>query len=175
MSSLKVHAAQSVVTSAALYPFMGENVIPFGLAVVLIDLDHVIEYVRDTRSLDVRGVFPCCKLIETNLDKRFLVINCFHTIEFFALILLLSTLVPALIFVLGGMIYHLAFDLVHLFRIGQPFARAYSIFEYLYRAKKPECVISVKELIGRENLNIAKVRDFSYWASKWGANDGGHT
>ena len=81
MSSLRVHTIQSVATSAVLYPFIGENVVPFGLAVVFIDADHVIEYVRDTKSLDIRGVFPCCKLIESNLDKNFLVLNLFHTLE----------------------------------------------------------------------------------------------
>lgn len=59
MSNLKVHTVQSVAASAVLYPVVGENAIPFGLAAVLIDLDHVIEYVRNTKSLDIRGVFPC--------------------------------------------------------------------------------------------------------------------
>jgi hypothetical protein len=81
MSSLGVHTVQSVVAGAALYPFIGENVVPFGLAAIFIDLDHVIEYIRQTRSLDVRGVFAYSKLIEDNLDKRFLVWNMFHLLR----------------------------------------------------------------------------------------------
>ena len=44
MSSLRFHTVQSVATSAILYPFIGENVVPFGLAVIFIDLDHIFDY-----------------------------------------------------------------------------------------------------------------------------------
>jgi len=167
MSSPMVHAVQSVVTSAALYPLMGAQVVPFGLAVVLIDLDHVIEYVRNTRSYDIRGMFPCCKLIEDNLDKSFLVFNAFHTIEFLSIIALLSGLFPPLRFVLAGMIYHMAFDFFHLLKIGRPSARAYSVFEYLVRVRKQKCISRVYDLLVQDNLNTARVANFVYWAQKW--------
>ncbi len=44
MSKPMVHVVQSLTASAVLCPAIGGNVIPFGLAVVFIDLDHVIEY-----------------------------------------------------------------------------------------------------------------------------------
>ena len=94
MSSLKVHALQGVATTAALYPFIGDQALTVGLANVFIDVDHVIEYVRDTGSYDVRGVFAYSHLIEKNLDKNFLVLSAFHTIEFFILLLCLSVLFP---------------------------------------------------------------------------------
>ena len=71
MSSLKVHALQGVAITAALYPFIGDQALTVGLANVFIDVDHVIEYVRDTGSYDVRGVFAYSHLIEKNLDKNF--------------------------------------------------------------------------------------------------------
>ena len=64
MSSLRFHTVQSVATSAILYPFIGENVVPFGLAVILIDTDHVIEYVRDLKTFKLRGIFFYAKFIE---------------------------------------------------------------------------------------------------------------
>lgn len=162
-----MHSVQSIVTSAALYPFMGEQTIPFGLAVILIDLDHVFEYVRNTRSYDIRGLFPCCKLIENNLDRKFLVFNAFHTIEFFAIIALLSALFPILLFVLMGMIYHIFFDFFHLLRMGRPFARAHSVFEYHVRARKAEYILSVSELLDQDSLNTTMVKKFDYWSAKW--------
>jgi len=168
MSSLKVHTIQSVVTSAALYPVMGENVIPFGLAVVFIDLDHVIEYVRDTGSLDVRGVFTCSKLIEKNVHKKFLVINIFHTVEFFLMVLLLAKSFPWLYYVLAGMLYHMLFDLMHVVRNRTPFARAYSNIEYLYRRSISKYITSVKDLFAMEDLNTSGVKNIEYWFWKWG-------
>jgi hypothetical protein len=58
VSSLRFHTVQSVATSAILYPFIGENVVPFGLAVIFIDLDHIIEYVRDLKTFKPGGVLP---------------------------------------------------------------------------------------------------------------------
>ena len=43
MSSLGVHTVQSIAVGAVLCPFIGENVVPFGLAAIFIDLDHVVE------------------------------------------------------------------------------------------------------------------------------------
>ena len=168
MSSLKVHTIQSLVTSAALYPVMGENVILFGLAVVFIDLDHVIEYVRDTGSLDVRGVFACSRLIEQNVHKKFLVLNIFHTVEFFLMILLLAAFFPVLYYVLAGMLYHMLFDLVHLVRSCVPFARAYSNIEYLYRRSNGKYITSVKDFFIREDLDTSGIKDLDCWFRKWG-------
>jgi hypothetical protein len=167
MSNLKVHTVQSVAASAVLYPVVGENAIPFGLAAVLIDLDHVIEYVRNTRSLDIRGVFPCCRIIEKNLDKNFLVFNLFHTLEFFALVALSATIFPVLWYVFAGMIFHIMADMFHLIRIGWPFVRVYSIVEYIYRRRNGEYVTSVKELLRKDDLDTSGIRNLQGWVKKW--------
>lgn len=167
MSSLKFHTIQGIATSAALYPIMGENVIPFGLAVIFIDLDHVIEYVRDTKSWEMRGLFAFSKLIEINLNKNYLVLSAFHTIEFFGLILALCAVLPFMKYVFIGLLYHMAADIVHLLRLRQPFARAYSLMEYMYRSRNPEILVSIHELMKNESLNTSGIHDIQHWMRTW--------
>ena len=172
MSSLKVHTIQSVATSAALYPLIGENAIPFGLAVIFIDLDHVVEYVRITGNHDVRGVFPYCKLIEKNLDKKFLVYNMFHTVEFFAAVFAMSFFLPVLKYVFAGLVYHFVFDMVHLLRIRHPFGRVFSVFEYLYKTRHGNYITRLEEIVKAEKLDTSQVNGFDRWKEKWGLGSG---
>jgi hypothetical protein len=167
MSSLKIHTVQSLAASAALYPVIGENVIPFGLACIFIDLDHIIEYVRDTKSLDIRGVFAFSKLIEKNLGKNLLVLSAFHTIEFFFLVFTLGLFYPVFMYVLAGMAFHMAADLVHIARLNQIFARAFSLVEYLIRKKNPQAITSVYQIIRLENLNTAGIAGIEGWIARW--------
>jgi len=168
MSSLTVHAVQGAAATAVLYPVIGEHAVTVGLASIFIDLDHVIEYVRDTRSYDVRGVFAFSSLIEVNLDKNYLVLSAFHTIEFFILLLCLTPLFPVLKYVIAGMALHMVTDLYHIsIRLRQPFARAFSVLEYLYRSRSDKYLTSVRELARQDNFNVQGVRDISGWLRKW--------
>lgn len=168
MSRLKTHALQSVAATAALYPIIGEHAVSFGLATVLIDVDHVFEYVRDTKSCDVRGLFTYCNLIEDNLDKNFLVLSAFHTIEFFIVMAGLSVLYPELIYVVAAMVLHMITDLYHIsITLRRPFARAFSLIEYMYKSKSEQYLTSVKDLVRQENLNITSARNVQHWLQKW--------
>jgi len=167
MSSLTFHTVQGIVGSAALYPVIGENAIPFGLAVVLIDLDHVLEYVRDTKSLDVRGLFTYSKLTELNLSRNFLVLSAFHTIECFALIALAATVWPVAWYILAGMLFHMAADIVNMLRLGKPFGRAYSLIEYRVRRKNPANITSMAELLRRGDVATRGAKRVDYWKCRW--------
>ncbi|MCX8044937.1 MAG: hypothetical protein N3B18_12530 [Desulfobacterota bacterium] len=167
MSSLTFHAAQGIVTGAALYPFLGDNVIPFGLATVLIDLDHVVEYIRDTRCFDVRGIFTYAKLTELNLKRNFLVLSAFHTVECCALIALLAWFYPMLWYVLAGMLYHMAADFVNLIKLGKPFGRAYSLLEYSIRAKRPNTITSMQAMLSRPDVVMEGADDVKRWRERW--------
>jgi len=173
MSSLGVHTVQSVVAGAALYPFIGENVVPFGLAAIFIDLDHVIEYIRQTRSLDVRGVFAYSKLVDDNLDKRFLVLSPFHTVEFFGLVVCLATFFPVFYYVLAGCLFHMICDVIHLLRRDNLFVRAYSLLEYGYRGMTGRYVLSAKKLVEKHKPDISGISGIRFWLQKWGWNQGG--
>jgi len=168
MSRLKIHAVQGAAATAALYPVIGEHAISFGLATVFIDVDHVFEYVRDTKSCDLRGLFTYCNLIEENLDKNFLVLSAFHTIEFFILMLGLSALYPGLMYVVAGMALHMVTDLYHLSVIlRRPFARAFSLVEYIYKSRTDNYLTSVKELVQQDDLNVSSARNIQHWLQKW--------
>ena len=168
-----MHTVQSIVAGAVLYPFIGQNVVPFGLAAIFIDLDHVVEYIRQTRSLDVRGVFAFCKLIENNLNKRFLVWNMFHTIEFFGLIACLATFFPVFYYVLAGCIFHMACDIIHLLRNNNLFVRVYSLLEYGYRGSTGLYVLSVRNLVEKHEPDINGISEIWFWLQKWGWKQNG--
>ena len=168
MSSLKVHALQGVAVTAALYPVIGDQAFTVGLANVFIDVDHVAEYIRDTRSYDVRGLFTYARLIEENLDKNYLVLSAFHTIEFFMLLLCLTPLFPPLVYVIAGMALHMVTDLYHVsITLRQPFARAYSLLEYFYRSRSDKYITSVKELAALDNLSVSGVSNVHHWLRTW--------
>ena len=168
MSRLKTHAIQGAVATASLYPVIGGHAISFGLATVFIDVDHVFEYVRDTKSCDVRGLFTYCNLIEENLDKNFLVLSTFHTIEFFILMLCLSALYPGLAYVVAGMALHMVTDLYHIsVTLRRPFARAFSLVEYIYKSRTDNYLTSVKELVQQDHLNGNSTRNVQHWLRKW--------
>jgi hypothetical protein len=167
VASLKAHIIQSAAASAALYPVIGEDVIPFGLAVVLIDVDHVIEYVRDMKSPNLMGVFPYYAFIDENLDKNYLALCVFHTAEFMAFVFALSLKFPVFSYILAGMLFHLMLDVWGLVRRGHPFMRAYSIFEYMLRKRSTTAVTSVRALIDMEDLHTSGVADADHWLRQW--------
>ena len=166
MSSLRFHTVQSVATSAILYPFIGENVVPFGLAVIFIDLDHVIEYVRDLKTFKPEGFFPYNKFIEKNLDKNFLILAMFHTIEFFLLMLVLAGIFPVFKYVFLGLVYHMCADILYLKKLHHPFARAYSLIEYVFRSQNKSNIVSVRDLIEVEGV-CTDIENCDYWISEW--------
>lgn len=167
MSSLTFHTVQAVAAGAALYPVIGDNAIPFGCAVVLIDLDHVVEYIRDTNSFDVRGLFTYSKLTELNLSRNFLVLSAFHTIECFALTALLAIVYPVCWYILAGMLFHMAADIMNLLRLGRPFGRAYSLIEYILRSRNPNTITRMDTLLRRDDVETRGVKRFDYWKERW--------
>ncbi len=167
MSSPKVHVVQSLTASAVLYPAIGGNVIPFGLAVVLIDLDHVIEYVVDTRSPNIFGFFTYSGVIRKNMDKNYLGLNIFHTFEFYLLVLMLANIFPIFYYILSGFLFHHIADQLYLIRIRKPFARAFFIIEYFIRRRKSEYAISIRDILKDDNINLVGIDNLDKWLNKW--------
>lgn len=162
----KAHIVQGIVSSALLYPIIGENVIPFGLAVILIDLDHFIEYVVDTRDFSFKGINTFYDILIKNIDKNYLGLSLFHTIEFYLLLLLFAQWFTILYYILSGFIFHHVFDTILLIRDKVTFARAFSVIEYFIRRSKH--LVSVKEILQLENVNTEDICDLEKWKLKWG-------
>jgi len=168
MSSIREHSVQSIVTSAALYPLIGENAVFFGLSVVFIDMDHVIDYIRQTGSWNIFGVFPYCKILEKNMKKNnFLVLNIFHTAEFFLFVGLLGLVHSVFFYILAGMLYHLALDLYHLKGSGIVFLRVFSIIEFLIRTRNRKYITSFSEILQQNSLDLTDVKRFNAWFGHW--------
>ena len=166
MSSPKIHLIQSLASSALLYPVIGENALPFGLAIVFIDLDHVLEYVANTKDFSPEGFFVFHKILVKNLNKDYLALALFHTLECYLLIFLLAHWFPVCYYVLFGFLFHHAVDQIFLIRMKQPFKRAFSIIEYYFRKKNH--VTSLNEFLQQGNINVKDIPDLSRWLVKWG-------
>ena len=167
MSSLGVHLVQGGLATAVLYPLVGTDALWCGASVVLIDLDHVVEYLRQTRCWNPFGVFACSSVIEHNLDKGFLVLNVAHTLEWFVLVSIVACWVPVLWWVVAGGLFHMALDFLHLGRHKQVRARAVSIIEYLLRKRSGRYITSVRELLGRSDLRQPDPDRLRDWARQW--------
>ena len=62
----------------------------------------------------------------------------------------------------------MATDLYHIaITLRQPFARAFSVLEYLYRSRSDRCLTSVRELVRQDNLNVGGVSDVYRWLRTW--------
>ena len=167
MSSSKTHVIQGVLSAAVLYPVLQINAIYFGLAVILTDLDKLPEYIMDTRSLDLRGLLVYHDTLTMNLDKNFLGLNLFHTIEFYLLLMITAWTYPVLWYVLTGCLFHHLADQISLIKIGRPFARAFSIFEYLVRRKNKKNITSIQQLLKYKDLKLPGYPGEEKWLSKW--------
>ena len=169
MPSFKTHCIQSAVTSTAIYPFIGGQATAIvGISIVMIDVDHVIEYLRQTGSPKIWGVFPYCHIIMNNLKHRFHVLNLFHTIEFMLLIGLLGLLHPLFFFMTAGALCHIALDLLMLYRKNTPFVRALSVVEYFIRARKPKNIVRFNELLRVKGLKLPDDSwNYPDWIKHW--------
>lgn len=164
--SPKAHIIQGAVSGALLYPFAGENAIFFALSVVLIDIDHAIEYLADTRDFTFKGFFVFYEILLKNLDKNYLGLSIFHTVEFYALGIWLGLSYPVFYYITAGCVFHHLFDIIFLSRFGRPFAKAASITDYLIRRKGH--IVSIKDMLRLDNINLEGIRDVDVWKKRWG-------
>ena len=174
MSSPTVHIAQGIGSTAVLYPFIGENAVVFGLSVILIDIDHIIQYVDDTKNLNPKGFFIYFNFLNShlrnrNIDKDYLCINLFHTIECYLLLLFLAGSFPVLYYVLFGFLFHHLFDQIYMIKNKILYCRAFSILEYFIRKKNK--ITSMRKIFERKQVNILEFSDLNRWAVKWGGKE----
>ncbi len=141
------HLIQGAAGAAILYPFIGGKAFIFGVSVVAIDLDHFVEYYRDTLSIDLKGFFEYHNILSNNLDN-YLGLNLFHTIECYIILFFAGLILPDLHLILYGFLFHHLFDQIKLTWMKRPFARAFSIIEYFIRRK--HYYTSLRELLAKK-------------------------
>ena len=174
LSNPTVHVVQGLGSTVVLFPFIGENAVAFGLSVILIDVDHIIQYTEDTKSLDPKGFFAYFNFIDHNLfrgtiDKDYFCLNIFHTIECYLLLLFYGNSFPIFYYVLGGFLFHHLFDQIHMIKQKVPFARAFSILEYYLRKKNK--ITSMREILKKEQVSTTEFPDIATWIAKWGMEE----
>lgn len=143
----KAHIYQGVLSTCILYPIIGKKAFIFGASVILIDLDHVIDYYWYTGKLSIKGFFEYYEFIKENMDN-FLGLNVFHTIECYIILFLSGFFFDDLHFVLMGFLFHHLFDQIQLIMWKKPFARAFSIIEFIIR--KPYYETSIHDVLLRK-------------------------
>jgi hypothetical protein len=174
LSSPAIHIAQGIGSTAVLYPFIGENAYVFGLSVILIDIDHVIQYADDTKNMSPKGFFVYNDFLDHNLfngniDRDYLCINLFHTFECYLLLLFFASSFPVLYYVLFGFLFHHLFDQIYLIKKKIPFIRAFSIPEYFIRKKNK--ITSMREILEIEKVHTLEFPDLDKWIVKWGMKE----
>lgn len=137
------HVIYGAAGAAALYPALGSGSLLFWAASVAIDLDHYLDYLWHNRFTDLgfKGMFEYHRLLTKQWhNPAFLNIEIFHTIEFMAPLFIIAHLTDsdALFALFFGFVFHIALDLVSLYRNGIFFARAHSFPEYFLRKKMLE-------------------------------------
>ncbi len=141
-----VHLIQASVSTAILYPFIGDKAFIVGGSIVAIDIDHFIEYYRDTGKLDIKGFFKHHEILLHNLDN-YLGINLFHTVECYIILFLATPYFPDAAWILSGFLFHHLFDQIQLIKMRKPFARAFSVVEYFIRKQKGNYYTSINEVL----------------------------
>lgn len=143
---LKSHIIAGVIGTAVFFPFLGWfNAIIFFVSSILIDADHYLDYLWKTKGDDWRpkSMFKYYhRLMNHGPDKEHLGFSLLHTIELYVVIYLLAVSVnygflnyTFFLTILGGMSYHIIMDVISMAYKGEPFARAFSIFEYHVRKR----------------------------------------
>lgn len=132
------HVIYGSIGAVALYPFMGKETAFFWAASVAIDIDHYIDYIWRNRlsDLSLRGMFEYHRHITKKWhDPAFLNIEIFHTVEFvLPLFVVAHWTASAMLFAAClGLVFHMALDLLSLYKNGIFFARAHSLPEYFIR------------------------------------------
>lgn len=142
-----IHILTSIVLSFLLFPLFDYNALWIIFGGVLIDFDHYLYYVFKFKSLNLKKAYTYHAQIDERKIKVHDILHAFHTMEVFALIILIIilsylykinlvfyTFLPILI----GMVLHMILDFINIYRHNKtdPGAfkdRAISLFGWLKR------------------------------------------
>jgi len=132
------HIVSGGIASLLLIPLLGVNSMIFWASSVLIDADHYLDYLYRNRFTDfsLRRMFTFHKyLLEKDKEPNFLGLDIMHTVEFLSLlgVVVALTGLAWLAALLWGTLFHMALDLIYLYRRGAIFCRALSVIEYAIR------------------------------------------
>ncbi len=125
----KYHILYGAIFGIVIIPFIGilNSTIVF-LASFLIDSDHYLRYVCVTRDF---SIINSIRYFYDKSKKRLHELYIFHTVEFWLLLLLLGVYSEIFIYILLGILYHMAFDFIDMFKKGYYNVRIYSVLLWM--------------------------------------------
>ncbi len=137
----RYHVISGGIAASFLVPALGVNSVFFLAASILMDGDHYLDYLyrNGFKDFSVKRMFTFHELLfKAEQGANFLALNIIHTAEFLLLVYVASALTGWIWLraILWGMLFHMIFDLVYLYRHGRLFKRAFSIIEYLIRQNR---------------------------------------
>ncbi|MBU1946857.1 MAG: hypothetical protein KKC54_07880 [Nanoarchaeota archaeon] len=132
------HLIVSLILAAILFPFVGINSMIIIVGGVLIDLDHVIYYWIKFKDLNFKNAYNYCKNIAQTEEfkKKKKVFMVFHSVEFIAMIIILSFYYPFLWMLVVGIIVHLIMDIIYELSTFKTMVKSLSLIAYLKHVKK---------------------------------------
>lgn len=135
--TLAQHLTLTGIAAVALAPKLGaEEIVLFAIGAVLIDVDHYFLYVQRRRDLSIMGMFRYFEELQPiQRTIPYVGLCVLHTIDFFALLAVLSYFYPMVWNLLGGCLFHFVLDLIDLRRKGVLSIRPYFLIEHLIRRR----------------------------------------
>ncbi|MFN3466766.1 MAG: hypothetical protein ACK4WF_03585 [Candidatus Brocadiales bacterium] len=153
------HVVLGGIFSLGLLPLLGIKSLAFWAASVLIDADHYIEFLYHNgfNNFSLKEANSYHRVLSGWLSRpEFINLSIFHTMECLLLVYFLSYWLgsPWLVAIFYGMLVHLFLDAVHLYSLGVPFKRAFSIVEFKIRKGIMERNGLYPKVLYKEALNL---------------------
>lgn len=135
------HVLLGGAAAAGLAPVLGRDALVFGVASVAIDIDHYLDFLYYNRLTDwsVRRMLAFHAEIWNQRHRRDLIgLSIFHTAEWVALLAIVAAITgsTAIRIALGGVLFHVALDIVSLWHHRVLTKRAHSFVEYFVRRRR---------------------------------------
>jgi hypothetical protein len=135
------HILAGGVASIFLYPFPSIQGLIFWFSSFAVDFDHYLEFIYHNGFTDFsikKGVLYHDVLKGFWKRPEFLNLSIFHTVEFAAMLYILSLWTDAawLRALFLGLVFHVVIDILYLYREKILTLRAYSLIEYWIRKKR---------------------------------------
>jgi hypothetical protein len=133
---LRDHIKYSFVLFLILVWFLKIKALYIFIASILIDLDHYLDFAIKNQNLSLSKMFKYHEeLFEFIKNNPYFGISLFHTVEFMALLIILSIFNPFFSYILFGTIFHLLLDSIYLYHHKCLSKRAFSIVQYILRKR----------------------------------------
>ena len=110
---LSLHFLVAMIATLALYPFFGISALFVFIGGFLIDVDHILDYYLRYKTLNLKKAYEYYMKGNVNPDAKEYkaALRIFHTLEFVAIIMILSFFKEVFFMMLMGVALHFVMDI----------------------------------------------------------------